>query len=117
MAATAAQIGRFGDRVPIDVFIVSPNPRLRAGTPGEAGLPRWNVLEAGSGAGALELLRKHASEDGVLLLDPSLPDLEPDEFHGIVRDRFPHTQIMMLNSHTGQLLVGSASPTPVSESS
>jgi transcriptional regulator with AAA-type ATPase domain len=50
----------------------------------------------------------------VLLLDPSLPDLEPGEFHGIVRDRFPHTQIMMLNAHTGQLLVGSASPTPVS---
>src|SRR5208282_1882612 len=37
------------------------------------------------------------------------------EFHGIVRDRFPNTQIMMLNSHTGQLLVGSASPTPVSK--
>ena len=115
MAATATQIGRFEDRVPIDVFVVSPNPRLREELQGKLGLPRWNVLQAGSGAEALKLLHKHASEDGVLLLDPSLPDLEPGEFHGIVRDRFPNTQIMMLNAHTGQLLVGSASPTPVSK--
>ena len=114
MAAPATQIGRFEDRVPIDVFIVSPNPRLREELQGKLGLPRWNVLEAGSGAEALKLLNKHASEDGVLLLDPSLPDLEPSEFHGIVRDRFPNTQIMMLNAQTGQLLVGSASPIPVS---
>jgi transcriptional regulator with GAF, ATPase, and Fis domain len=77
-------------------------------------LPRWNVFQASSGSEALKLLQKHASDDAVLLLDPSLPDLEASEFHGIVRDRFPHTQILMLNSHTGQLLVGSASPTPVS---
>jgi transcriptional regulator with GAF, ATPase, and Fis domain len=50
----------------------------------------------------------------VLLLEPLLPDLEANEFNGIVRERFPNTQILMLNSHTGQLLVGSASPTPVS---
>ncbi len=115
MAATVTQIGRFEDRVPIDVFIVSPNPRLREELQGKLSLPRWNVLQAGSGAEALKLLHKHATEDGVLLLDPSLPDLEPGEFHGIVRDRFPNTQIMMLNAHTGQLLVGSASPTPVSK--
>jgi transcriptional regulator with GAF, ATPase, and Fis domain len=60
------------------------------------------------------MLHKHGAEDGVLLLDPLLPDLEPNEFNAIVRDRFPNTQILMLNSHTGQLLAGSASPTPVS---
>jgi transcriptional regulator with GAF, ATPase, and Fis domain len=43
-----------------------------------------------------------------------LPDLEPIEFHGIVKDRFPNTQVLMLNSHTGQLLVGTSSPTPLS---
>jgi transcriptional regulator with GAF, ATPase, and Fis domain len=31
-----------------------------------------------------------------------------------VRDRYPNTQVLMLNSHTGQLLVGSLSPTTVS---
>jgi transcriptional regulator with GAF, ATPase, and Fis domain len=32
----------------------------------------------------------------------------------MVRDRYPNTQVLILNSHNGQLLVGSASPTPVS---
>jgi transcriptional regulator with PAS, ATPase and Fis domain len=48
-----------------------------------------------------------------LLLDPQLPDLEPNGFRAIVRNRFPNTQVLMLNSQTGQLLVGSTSPTPV----
>jgi transcriptional regulator with GAF, ATPase, and Fis domain len=43
-----------------------------------------------------------------------LPDLEPDGFRSIVSNRFPNTQVLMLNAQTGQLLVGSASPTPVS---
>ena len=115
MAAPASQFGRFEDRVPIDVYVVSPNVRLREELQSKLGLPRWNLLQAGSGSEALKLLQLHAAEDAVLLLDPSLPDLEPGEFHAIVRDRFPHTQIMMLNAHTGQLLVGSASPTPVSK--
>jgi transcriptional regulator with GAF, ATPase, and Fis domain len=60
------------------------------------------------------LLYKGGTNDGILLLDPMLPDLEPNEFHGIVKDRFPNTQVLMLNSHTGQLLIGSTSPTPLS---
>jgi transcriptional regulator with PAS, ATPase and Fis domain len=48
-------------------------------------------------------------------LDPALPDLEPGEFQAIVRERYPNTQILMLNSQTGQLLLGSSSPTPVSK--
>ena len=115
MATPASQLGRFEDRIPIDVFIVSSNSRLREELQSKLGLPRWNLLQAAGGAEALKLLQIHASEDTVLLLDPSLPDLEPGEFHAIVRDRFPHTQVMMLNAHTGQLLVGSASPTPVSK--
>jgi transcriptional regulator with GAF, ATPase, and Fis domain len=47
-------------------------------------------------------------------LDPRLPDLEPNEFNAMVRVRYPNTQVLMLNSTNGQLLVGSASPTPVS---
>jgi transcriptional regulator with GAF, ATPase, and Fis domain len=115
MATPASQFGRFEDRVPIDVFIVSSNSRLREELQSKLGLPRWNLLQASGGAEALKLLQVHAGEDTVLLLDPSLPDLEPGEFHAIVRDRFPHTQVLMLNAHTGQLLVGSASPTPVSK--
>src|SRR5579863_7048450 len=114
MATPASQFGRFEDRVPIDVFVVSSNSRLRDELQEKLGLPRWNVLHAAGGAEALKMLQNHAAEDGVLLLDPQLPDLDANEFHEIVRERFPNTQVMMVNAHTGQLLVGSASPTPVS---
>jgi len=72
------------------------------------------VQEASGGAEALARLREHNGNDTVLLLDPVLPDLNTGEFHRIVRDRFPHTQVLMLNAHTGQLLVGTASPTAIS---
>jgi DNA-binding NtrC family response regulator len=114
MGIAVPQLARSEDRVPIDVFIVSPNPRIRQTLQEKLGLPRWNVSQATSGSAALELLYKGGSRDGVLLLDPMLPDLEPTEFHGIVKDRFPNTQVLMLNSHTGQLLVGTSSPTPLS---
>jgi DNA-binding NtrC family response regulator len=105
---------RSDERAPVNVFVVSPNGQLRQELQEKLGLPRWNVIQAGSGAEAFELLYRYDAEDGVLLLDPMLPDLEPNEFNGMVRDRFPTTQVLMLNSHNGQLLVGSASPTPVS---
>jgi transcriptional regulator with GAF, ATPase, and Fis domain len=77
-------------------------------------LPRWRVHEASGGAEALARLREHDGNDAVLLLDPVLPDLNAGEFQRIVRDRFPNIQVLMLNSHTGQLLVGTASPTAIS---
>ncbi|HEX4320636.1 MAG TPA: hypothetical protein VHZ52_07015, partial [Acidobacteriaceae bacterium] len=114
MATSEAQFVRREDRSPIDVFIVSPNTRLRQDIHDKLGPPRWNVIQAGSGAGALELLNKRSNEGGILLLDQTLPDLHASEFHGMVRARFPNFQIMTLNSDTGQLLVGSSSPTSVS---
>jgi DNA-binding NtrC family response regulator len=114
MGIAATQFTRYEDRIPISVFVVSPNPKIRQALHDKLGLPRWNVIQAGSGSGALEMLHKHGGDDGVLLLDPMLPDLESNEFHGIVKDRFPNTQILTLNSHTGQLLVGRDSPTPLS---
>jgi DNA-binding NtrC family response regulator len=114
MRIPAVPLERAEDREPINVFVVSPNSGLRQELEEKLGLPRWNVIQAGSGAGALGLLRKHGADDAVLLLDPMLPDLEPGEFNRMVTDRYPHTQVLLLNSHTGQLLAGSASPTPVS---
>jgi transcriptional regulator with PAS, ATPase and Fis domain len=114
MGMPMIQPERFEDRLPCNVIVVSPNAQLRQELKGKLVPERWNVLQTGSGAGALELLRKHDSSDGVLLLDPMLPDLEPDGFRAIVRNRFPNTQVLTLNSQTGQLLVGSSSPTPVS---
>jgi transcriptional regulator with PAS, ATPase and Fis domain len=114
MGTSVVQADRLEDRYPFNVIVVSPNAQLRQELEEKLVPERWCVFQAGSGAGALELLRKHESSDGVLLLDPMLPDLEPDGFRAIVGHRFPNTQVLMLNSQTGQLLLGSASPTPVS---
>jgi transcriptional regulator with GAF, ATPase, and Fis domain len=114
MGSPAIKFVREEDRVPIDVFIVSPNAMLRQELHEKLALPRWNAIQAGSGSEALEKLRNHGTGDGVLLMDMVLPDLEPNEFQGMVRLRFPNTQILTLNSQTGQLLIGSASPTVVS---
>ena len=111
MGISLTQSGAHDDRVPIDIFVVSANPKLRQSLQEKLASARWNVIEAGSGAGALELLHNHGSDDGVLLLDPILPDLEPNEFQGILRARYPNTQVLTLNSHTGQLLIGNALPT------
>ena len=116
MRMPVVPLERSEERAPINVFVVSPNGSLRQELQEKLGPPRWNVIQAGSGAGALEKLRKDGAEDGVLLLDPMLPDLESNEFNGMVRDRYPNIQVLMLNAQTGQLLIGSASPTPESTS-
>jgi DNA-binding NtrC family response regulator len=105
---------RLEDRASVDVLVVSSNAKLRAELMEKLCLPRWRVHEASGGAEALARLREHDGNDPVLLLDQVLPDLNAGEFLRIVRERFPNTQILMLNSHTGQLLVGTASPTPIS---
>src|ERR1017187_3891167 len=114
MAAATATALRMEDRIPVEVLVVSPNTKLRDELMEKLCLPRWRVGEANGGAEALMRLREHGGNDAVLLLDPVLPDLDTGEFHRIVRDRFPSTQVLMLNSHTGQLLVGTASPTAIS---
>jgi len=105
---------RSEERAPVNVFVVSPNSTLRQELNEKLTLPRWNVIQAGSGAEAFELLYIHNAQDGVLLLDPTLLDLEPNEFNEMVCERYPNTQILMLNAHNGQLLVGSGTATPLS---
>jgi transcriptional regulator with GAF, ATPase, and Fis domain len=114
MRMPVVPLERSEERAPVNVFVVSPNGSLRQELHEKLGPPRWNVIQASSGAGALQMLRKDGGEDGVLLLDPMLPDLESNEFNGMVRDRYPNIQVLMLNAQTGQLLIGSASPTPES---
>lgn len=114
MATPVIKFERFDNRVPIDILVVSPNAKLRLELNERLKLPRWNVRQAGGGAEALELLLEHGTEGGVLLLDPMLPDLESVEFQGLIAKRFKNIRVLILNSHTGQLLAGSATPTPVS---
>jgi transcriptional regulator with GAF, ATPase, and Fis domain len=96
----------------IGVLLVSPNSRLRGELREKLHQPRWSLTEAGSGSEAFECLRESASE--ILLLDPLLPDLESGEFSAMVREQFPNVQILTVNSHTGQLVLGASSPTSLS---
>jgi DNA-binding NtrC family response regulator len=103
---------RVDDSDAIDILLVSPNSRLRLEVREKLHHSRWNLTEAASGAEALECLHESVSE--ILLLDPLLPDLESTEFSGMVREQFPNVQILSVNSHTGQLILGASSPTPLS---
>jgi DNA-binding NtrC family response regulator len=93
----------------IRVLLVSPNTRLRTALREKLRAPRWSLIEATSGAEALEYLHEEPSE--VLLVDPLLPDLESGEFSALVREQFPGIQILTVNSHTGTLILGASSPT------
>jgi DNA-binding NtrC family response regulator len=96
----------------IGVLLVSPNSRLRLQLREILRQPRWILTEAAGGAEALECLHEMFCE--ILLLDPLLPDLESSEFTVMVREQFPGVQILTVNSHTGQLVLGASSPTPLS---
>jgi len=96
----------------VGVLLVSPNSRLRLELREKLRPARWSLTEAASGAEAFERLHESASE--ILLLDPLLPDLESGEFSAMVRERFPNVEVLSVNSHTGQLVMGASSPTPLS---
>lgn len=115
MAMPVTSFARQEDGLPVDVFVVSSNLKLRENLQRKLSHPRWHVIEAGSGSGALEVLYHHGDGDGVLLLDPMLPDLDPEEFHDMIKRRFPNTQVITLNSRTGQMLVGDGASTPASK--
>ena len=96
----------------ISVLLVSPNSRVRLALREKLHPGRWVLTEAASGSEAMECLYNSACE--ILLLDPLLPDLESGEFSAMVCERFPNVQILSVNSDTGQLILGTSSPTPLS---
>ena len=112
MTTSSMPPSRVDERDSIGVLLVSPNSRLRLQLRETLREPRWNFTEASSGSEAFECLHETISE--ILLLDPFLPDLEPNEFSAMVREHFPAVQILTVNSHTGQLVLGASSPTALS---
>jgi DNA-binding NtrC family response regulator len=94
------------------VLIVSPNRELRRELMSRVKSDRWRLMEAVSGAHALGQLE--ASDCQLLLLDPSLPDLNANEFQAMVRGQFPHMQIMALDRQTG-LPLPSANRAPLGD--
>ena len=103
---------RVGESKGISVLLVSPNTRLRTEMREKLRHGRWELTEAASGAEAMEYLHEMSCE--ILVLDPLLPDLESTEFSFMVREQFPNVQSLSVNFHTGQLILGSSSPTPLS---
>lgn len=114
MGVPAVQYNNADEDLRLSVLVVTPNVQLRESFHEKLAPERWNVYQAASGASALEQLRRLMLRDAILLLDPMLPDLEPEGFRAIVKSRFPGTQILMINSQTGQLLGGGSLPSPVS---
>ena len=112
MSALSLSKSRVDESNNIAVLLVSPNSGLRLQLREKLRQPRWNLTEAASGAEALECLHEFFRE--ILLLDPLLPDLESTEFSAMVREQFPGVQILTVNSHTGQLVLGTSSPTTLS---
>jgi len=112
MGTTSFPKFRADENTVISVLLVTPNSRLRQTLREKLRQPRWKLTEAASGAEALECLNENLSE--LLLLDPLLPDLESGEFSAMVREQFPNIQILSVNSHTGQLVLGTQSPTLLS---
>jgi DNA-binding NtrC family response regulator len=95
----------------VPILLVSGNASFREQLRGRLAPLRWDLVEAKSGAEALEMLHVQDGTE-VVLLDPLLPDLLPAEFCGMVRQRFPNIEILTMNTNTGHVLVGSSAPTP-----
>ena len=72
----------------------------------------WALLEAESGAQALEVLYQ-ASGIGALVIESVLPDLMPEELCGLVMDHFPAVSILILHLDAGQLQVCNEVPATV----
>ena len=90
------------------LLIVSPNADLRSELGARLQSQRWVLMDAGSGAEALEKIETH--NISLILLDPSLPDLNVDDFKEILEDQYPAITVVPVNSHTGQPVAVAPSP-------
>ncbi len=97
-----------GPAQPIGVLVISPNTQLRNDLLSNLDSDRWLMMEAGSGAEALE--RIESEPVSLALLDPGLPDLRVDDFTDLVRLQYPDVTIVPINPHTGMPIASAPSP-------
>lgn len=90
------------------VLVVTSNPDLRRSLMARLEIGRWNLLEASSGAEALQIM--DTVPVTLVLLDPGLPDLKVEDFKGIIGADYPDATIVPINPHTGQPIVAAPSP-------
>jgi len=90
------------------VLVVTSNHDLRRSLLARLEIGRWNLLEASSGAEALQIM--DTVPVTLLLLDPGLPDLKVEDFKEIIGVEYPDVTIVPINPHTGQPIVASPSP-------
>jgi DNA-binding NtrC family response regulator len=92
----------------VGVLLVSSNENLRRELASRLAPNRWDVHQVVSGASALEKI--HDGIASLVMLDPALPDLRVEEFREIIEANYPAVEIIPLNSHTGQPVLGAPSP-------
>jgi DNA-binding NtrC family response regulator len=92
----------------VGLLIVSPNSDLRGDLLANLNSDRWLIVEAASGAEALE--RMESGQVSLVLLDPGLPDLRTDDFKELVQSQHPDITVIPINPHTGLPIVSAPSP-------
>ncbi len=90
------------------VLVVTSNQDLRRSLMARLEIGRWNLLEASSGAEALQIM--DTVPVTLVLLDPGLPDLKVEDFKAIIGAEYPDVTIVPINPHTGQPIVTAPSP-------
>ncbi len=91
----------------VGLLVVSSSPDLRRDLIARLESDHWFVMQSSSGAEALEKI--DAGEASLVVLDPSLPDLEVEEFKAIVQ-QYPGVMVIPINPLTGQPIVATPSP-------
>lgn len=112
MSNLLAQIGVAGPNAvasgAVGLLVVSPNRDLRRNLVVSLVSNRWLIIEAASGAEALDRLESGAVS--LVLLDPGLPDLKIDDFKELVQSQYPDVAIVPVNPHTGLPIASASSP-------
>jgi DNA-binding NtrC family response regulator len=96
----------------VGLVVVSPNRELRYDVVARLQSERWSVVQATSGAEALEKVETGAVS--LILLDAALPDLRVDEFKELLQAEYPHVEIVPIHPHTGQPIIGTPAPQSIS---
>lgn len=82
------------------ILITTPNPILRKRL-GDSLRNVCAVQDASTGAEALSMLEHRGAS--IVVLDRKLPDLNCEELIGVVERQFPWTEVVVLDSESGQI--------------